>query len=190
MTPRRLLAPAAALLVASAVLAGCSSSATPETAPSIAPSDIPSSPAPEVTPSASAPVGDPTCDTIIPAATAEDFTSLGWSAQMEPFRIGSLELADGIQCKWGDQTIATDRVQVFGWAPIDETDSASAQRELVASGWRSETTSNGIYVTENPDWAIFTDADGYGITYLFGDGWVKLADTRQSLVLVEWPPVA
>ncbi len=29
--------------------------------------------------------------------------------------------------------------------------------------------------------------DGYGLTYLFGDGWVKLADTRQSLILVDTP---
>lgn len=188
MTLRRLLLPTAALVVAAVALVGCSSPSTPDSAPSIAPTDIPSSPAPEITPSETPPVGDPACDTIIPAATAADFTSLGWTAQMESFRIGSLEITDGIQCKWGDQAIATDRVQVFGWAPIDETDSSSAQRELLASGWRSESAAEGTYVTENPDWAIFTDADGYGITYLFGDGWVKLADTRQSLLLVEWPP--
>lgn len=30
-----------------------------------------------------------------------------------------------------------------------------------------------------------TDGEGYGMTYLFGDGWVKVADTKQGLVLVE-----
>lgn len=186
-SPRRSTLVVTALTLGVLALSGCTSPSAPEAAPSIAPSDVPSSPAPEITPSPEAPVGDPTCETLIPAATAADFASLGWSVQSEPFRIGSMEVADGIQCKWGDQSIATDRVQVFGWAPLDETDSASAQRELVASGWSSDRQSDGVYVTENPEWAIFTDSEGYGITYLFADGYVKLADTRQSLVLVEWP---
>lgn len=188
MTPRRTAPVAALLLGAALVLAGCSSPAEPQDAPSIAPSDVPSSPAPEVTPTEAAPAADPTCETIIPEATAADFTSLGWSAKVEPFRIGGREVPEGIQCKWGDHSIASDRVQVFGWAPIDEADAVAAERELVASGWRSETEGELVYVTENPEWAIAKDSDGYGITYLFGDGWVRLADTRQSLVLVEWPP--
>ena len=185
--PRRTAVALVALVTSAAALTACSVPAEPGTAASIAPSDLPSSPTPTITPVEEAPVGDPTCETIIPDSTAADFASLGWSVQVEPFRIGSMEITDGIQCKWGDQSIATDRVQVFGWAPIDETEASSAQRELVASGWSSEEKDDGVYVTENPDWAIFTDDDGYGITYLFGDGWVKLADTRQSLILVEWP---
>jgi hypothetical protein len=31
-----------------------------------------------------------------------------------------------------------------------------------------------------------TDEDGYGMTYLFGDGWVTLSDTKQGLLLVTW----
>ena len=32
-----------------------------------------------------------------------------------------------------------------------------------------------------------TDAEGYGITYLFGDGWVTFSDTRQGLLLIQRP---
>lgn len=170
------------------VLAGCSGPAAPQEAPAGAVTSTPSASAePEVTPTADAVAEDPTCQNIIPRATADDFVSLGWSAQSEPFRIGSIELDEGIQCKWGDQKITTDRVQMFGWARIDDTDAAAAEKELVASGWRREVGDAGTYITEDPSWAISTDGDGYGITYLFGDGWVKLADTRQSLVLVEGP---
>jgi len=177
------------LVVATAVgLAACTPPAAPQGQPSIAPTDVPSSPAPELSPTPEATSGPPTCNAIIPASTVADFTSLGWTVQIEPFRIASMEISGGVQCKWGDQKVTTDRVQLFGWAPISAADAAEAQRELVASGWKSEQAADGVYVTENPDWAIAKDANGYGMTYLFGDGWVKLADTRQSLVLVDWPP--
>lgn len=175
--------------IALATLAGCSPAATPPTAQTSAPAiEVPSTPSPDASPSAVADDDEePTCENIIPKATADDFKSLGWSSQSEPFRIGAIQLDDGIQCKWGDQKITTDRVQMFGWAAIDDADAAKAEKELVAAGWRRETGDAGTYVTENPEWAIGKDADGYGITYLFGDGWVKLADTRQSLVLVDGP---
>ena len=44
-----------------------------------------------------------------------------------------------------------------------------------------------MIVTESADTAVATDDEGYGLTYLFGDGWVKYADTKQSIALVEWP---
>ncbi|WZH36082.1 MAG: hypothetical protein PIR02_15120 [Microbacterium enclense] len=187
MTRRLALALAAAALTAVA-LTGCSAPAPVPTAAAATPSD-------GATPQASAPqestepeaAGDPTCETIIPQSTADDFLSLGWSVSAEPFRIGATEIDGGIQCKWGDQKITTDRVQMFGWAPIDEAGAAEAERDLLASGWRREDGPAGTYITENPAWAISKDSDGYGITYLFGDGWVKLADTRQSLLLVEGP---
>ena len=34
--------------------------------------------------------------------------------------------------------------------------------------------------------AVATDENGYGITYLFEAGAVKIADTKQSLLLIEW----
>ena len=43
------------------------------------------------------------------------------------------------------------------------------------------------YVTENPDYSIAVDESGFGMTYEFGDGWVTLAYTKQSLVLINRP---
>ncbi|OZD51030.1 hypothetical protein CH252_15695 [Rhodococcus sp. 06-1477-1B] len=179
---------AATGLIAALALAGCTS--TPETAPSVAASATATdAPAPDASSSAS-PTTDaiaPTCQNIIPQATADDFTSLGWTSQEEPFRIGATALEDGIQCKWGDAKVASDRVQIFGWAPIDDATAQQAEKDLVASGWKLERDSEGTYVTENPEWLGGRGVDGYGLTYLFGDGWVKFADTRQSLLLVETP---
>lgn len=186
-TSPRLIA-VAGVLAATVVLAGCTAGNAPTpTAPPV--SESPSSPAPTPDATASAlPVGDPTCETIIPADTAEDFKDLGWSAQVETFRIGQVELTDGIQCTWGDYSVATDHVQIFGWAPIEPSLADSSQSDLLADGWRREDGPEGIYITESTATAIAPDSDGYGITYLFGPGWVKIADTKQGLLLVEWPP--
>lgn len=177
----------AAVVLAAVVLTACAGPA-PETAPSVAesaagPTIAP--PAATATPASETP--DPTCENIIPQATADDFRSIGWASQEEPFRIGATALEDGIQCKWGDQKIASDRVQIFGWAPIDEATAKTAQDELIRSGWKREVEGDDVYVTENPEWLGGRGVDGYGLTYLFGDGWVKLADTRQSLILVDTP---
>ncbi len=78
-------------------------------------------------------------------------------------------------------------MQIFGWAPIDDSTAAQAVSDLTAAGWKVEKDSDGTYVTENPDWLNGRGVDGYGLTYLFGDGFVKFADTRQSLLLVDSP---
>ena len=78
-------------------------------------------------------------------------------------------------------------MQIFGWTPIDDAEAAAAEKELTASGWKVEREDEGTYVTENPEWLGGRGVDGYGLTYLFGDGWVKFADTRQSLLLVDSP---
>ena len=188
MTRARLALLAAGGAIVATALAGCTS--TPDAAPSVAASAT-TTDAPAPDPGASAtPTTDPitpTCENIIPTATADDFKSLGWTYQEEPFRIGATALDDGIQCKWGDAKVASDRVQIFGWAPIDDATAQQAEKDLVASGWKLERDGTGDYVTENPDWLGGRGADGYGLTYLFGDGWVKFADTRQSLLLVETP---
>nr|WP_307330727.1 hypothetical protein [Microbacterium sp. SORGH_AS_1204] len=178
---------AAAVVLTGAVSTACTA-ATPDAAPSVAESAAgPTIAPPPTTATPASETPDPTCENIIPQATADDFTSLGWVSQEEPFRIGATTLDDGIQCKWGDEKIASDRVQIFGWAPIDEAAAKTARDELVASGWQVEVDADGTYVTENPEWLGGRGVDGYGLTYLFGDGWVKLADTRQSLILVDAP---
>jgi len=151
------------------------------------PTPLATSPTPTASPTQStAPAGDPTCETIIPATTVADFDSVGWTARAETFRIGELEIPDGVQCVWGDFTTATDHVQIYGWAPITTEDAVDAQNALVAQGWRREETPEGLIVTESADTTVATDDEGYGLTYLFGDGWVKYADTKQGLLLVTW----
>jgi hypothetical protein len=188
----KILRPAAivALVVPLMLIAACSTPDTPEVTPTTPPpvTTAPSSPAP--TPSgggAGANPDEPTCETIIPAATVADFEEAGWTVQADVFRIGGLEIADGIECTWGDFSVATDHVQIYGWAPIDRPQADAAQAELLRSGWRREEGEGGFYITESTETAIAPDEDGYGLTYFFGDGWVTLADTKQTLVLVEWP---
>jgi len=185
---------AAVLAIAStAMLASACASPAPESNPlpsESAGAAAPESPAPEpeATPSTDPASSDePTCDTIISPATAADFDSLGWTALADSFSVASVALPEGIQCVWGDFSTATDHVQIFGWAPITDTQAKTAEAELVADGWIREDSDDGVYITENPETAVAVDEDGYGLTYLFGDGWVKYADTKQSIVLVEWP---
>ena len=192
---RHLTRLAAMLAIAStAMLASACTSSAPEPTPlasETAGAAAPASPAPEpdASPSSDAVSSDePSCDTIISPATAADFDSLGWTALADSFVVGSVALPEGIQCVWGDFSTATDHVQIFGWAPITATQAETAEGDLVADGWTREESDDGVYITENPDTAIALDGDGYGLTYLFGDGWVKYADTKQGLLLVQWPP--
>ncbi|MET0782240.1 MAG: hypothetical protein ABWZ16_12070 [Microbacterium sp.] len=174
---------AATLLVATA----CSGSAgTSDTAATPQPVETSPTPTPSAT-AAAGPAAEPKCDTIIPASTVEDFEDVGWTVRAETFRIGEIEISEGVQCIWGDFTTATEHVQIYGWAPISEDDAADAQDQLVEMGWRVEEVSAGVIVTESAETTVATDDDGYGLTYLFGDGWVKHADTKQGLLLVIWP---
>ena len=179
----------ASLVLTATLLAtsACAGTGAPNPTPRRRLQPVATSPSPEPSPTGStAPTADPTCETIIPAATVEDFDSVGWTARAEPFRIGELEIDGGVQCIWGDFTTATDHVQIYGWAPISADDADEAQNALVAQGWKVEETPEGLIVTESADTTVATDDQGYGLTYLFGDGWVKYADTKQGLLLVTW----
>ena len=189
---RRVLVAVSAALLATVVLTACAPGSSTNPDPTGAPPDSlpaePSGATPTGTPDPDANAADPTCETIIPGTTATDFLSIGWTSQSEPFRIGATEVSGGILCKWSDGSATADRVQMFGWAPIDDAAASTAVRDLTGSGWKREEGENGqVYITENPEWLGGRGVDGYGITYLFGDGWVKVADTKQSLVLIDWP---
>jgi len=136
----------------------------------------------------STPAADPTCETIIPASVVDEFEKVNWTSREDEFRVGATIVPDGIQCVWGDMTVASDHVQIYGWAPIDADAAAALQAELESQGWLREEEGSTVYITEDPAYALSTDEDGYGMTYEFGDGWVTLADTKQGLLLVKWPP--
>jgi len=151
----------------------------------------PTTPAPE--PSSTpdpepADADDPTCETLIGEAVIADFESYGWTVRAEPFYIGGFEVPGGLRCVWADfEGLAGDHGQMFGWAEISESDASQSQDELVSQGWIREDAAEGVYITESPDTAIAVDENGFGMTYLFGDGWVTFADTKQGLLLIEWP---
>ncbi|WP_345802955.1 hypothetical protein AAIB33_07705 [Microbacterium sp. AZCO] len=178
-------------IAATALLASACSSPAPEPTPEPTKTvEVTPTAGPEATPTPTADAGapdTPTCETIIPKATVADFTSLGWDYLSDPFSVGGVDLADGVQCIWGDFNTGS-APQIFGWAAITKAKAQTAQDALVAEGWRVEESPDGVYVTQSTDDATATDAEGYGLTYLFGDGWVKYADTKQGLVLIEWPP--
>jgi hypothetical protein len=185
----RLGAGAALVLAATVLLTACAG--PPSTAPDQTPTPLATEPAPEpsTTVEPEPPASDePTCETLIGESVVADFESLGWTSQAEPFYIGSFEVAEGLQCVWADfEGPAGDHGQMFGWARISDEDAASSQAELISQGWIREEGPEGIYITESPDTTISTDEEGYGMTYLFAAGWVKLADTKQGLLLIEWP---
>ncbi len=178
------------VMLTAALLTACSGSPQAEPQQTRA-APAPTAPESEPTPTPTAEpasTGDPTCETLIGPSVVADFESLGWTSQAEPFYIGSLEVVDGLQCVWADfDGPAGDHGQMFGWAQVSSEEAEPAQAELISQGWIREQAPEGVYVTESPDTRIATDDDGYGMTYLFGDGWVKLADTKQGLLLIEWP---
>lgn len=184
----RIRALAVLSLAAVAVLSGCAGSPEPATSTS-APSTAPTKPVTTPTPTeTTAPQADPACDTIIPQDVVDDFAKVKWSSISDPFTIGETELPDGILCTWGDVEVASDHVAMYGWAPIDADTATQLQSRMLQEGWVRETGSDGIYITEDKSTVAAPDDEGYGWTYLFGDGWVKFSDTKQGIVLVEWPP--
>jgi hypothetical protein len=180
----------ALVVLTAALLTACSASPEAETEPpQAAPAPTATAadptPTPTVEPASSE---DPTCETLIGPSVVAEYESVGWTSQEEPFYIGSLEVVEGLQCVWADfDGPAGDHGQMFGWAELSAEEAEPAQAELVSQGWVREDGPEGIYITESPDTTIAPDEDGYGMTYLFGDGWVKLADTKQGLLLIEWP---
>lgn len=186
-TPARLTRVAAVLAVSAVALVGCAGSPDPEITTTTAPPVVAE---PSATPTATAtPTPDaaaPTCETLIPESLIEEFESHNWSYKQDVLRVGSIVLRDGIQCVWGDYSVASDNVQIFGWAPISESEAHDARAELLGSGWQRVDDDSAEYITENPETAVATH-DGYGMTYQFGDGWLLFADTKQGLVLIERP---
>lgn len=188
MTPR-ITSTAIGILLFAVALAGCSASAPDTATPSPEaprPSDTTSS-QPVSSPSPEATQALPTCDTMISEGTVKALTDVGWSFEAEEeFVIGDVTMSDGLLCFWADYSVASDHGQLYGWSRITPEDATRAQASLLAQGWTREDGPDGIYITEDPRFSMGTDEAGYGMTYLFGDGWVKFADTREGLILIDW----
>lgn len=188
MTPRILPAIAGLALVLVA-LSACTSPSPSTTSPtpteSAAQGDT--STAPTTSPSSEGPPEGLSCESMISARTVAALSDAGWSAETKEFVVGGVELPEGLLCFWADYTVGSDNGQLYGWSSISSADAKVAEQALLDEGWTREDGSDGIYVTEDIEYSMGTDEDGYGMTYLFGDGWVRLADTRQGLILIEWP---
>lgn len=186
MIPRIMSAAAGALLllVALTACAAPTESAPSPTPDAVAPTSVP---APEPA-SSSEPEhpADLTCESMISAGTVSAFTDTGWTAKPKEFVVGGVKLTDGLLCFWADYSVASDHGQLYGWAALSPEEAAEAQAGLLDEGWKREDGTDGVYFTEDPQYAMGLDDDGYGMTYLFGDGWVRFADTRQGLILIEW----
>jgi len=188
-TPRPL---ALGALLAAAILTACAAPSEPEAERTPTPkatASAPPTPAATTEPAGEEdpePSGEPTCETIITAGTVEGLTSQGWTSKQEELRIGDQLFDEGLLCLWSDFSAPSDHGQMYGWAPLDAEAANSAQSTLQAEGWLRSSEGGSVFFTEDPDVAIATDENGFGMTYEFGDGWVKLADTKQGLLLIEW----
>lgn len=190
MLAPRILGATAALVLSAVVLSACGSAAEAapeETGNAATPTTAAPAPSETSAPEPTA-AADPTCETLIAESVVATFESYGWTAQESPLYIGSTEIDGGLQCMWADfGGPAGDHGQMFGWAEISDDDAETAQDELLSQGWRLEEDGAAVYITESPETVIAPDENGYGITYYFADGQVKAADTKQGLLLIEWP---
>lgn len=178
----RALSTGSALIGAALLLTSCAASL-----PAVGPdSEAPrASAAPTPTTIATIAPEDATCENMLSDDTVAEFAETGWTVREDPFVILDLELPDGIACTWGDFSSPTnDDLILFGWSPITAEEAATVSDSLVAEGWIREEEGGAVVVTEDPELALRVDEQGYGMTYRFGDGWVSVSDTKQSLDLI------
>lgn len=192
MTPRTTLATGALTIALALTLTSCAAPAEqPASAPPASTSTEPTSPpatsaapddAPEKT---SPPAGEPTCENIISEGTVDALESEGWTYQQQEFHIGETAVENGLLCMWADFETASDHGQMYGWGEIDAQTADKAMTGLQWDGWIRSTEGGATYFTEDPDSAFATDDEGFGMTYAFGEGWVRFADTKQGLLLID-----
>ncbi|MDQ4212480.1 hypothetical protein [Microbacterium capsulatum] len=185
----RVLLPAVLAAGLIAVATACSQGApAPKTPPSAtSTAEANGSGTPSASPAAkpAASNGPLTCDTLITPDTVAALKKQGWAAKQREFSFGPNVLPGGLQCIWADQTQASDHGLLYGWAPISASDAQGREAQLVAEGWIREDNARGVYITADPRYSLSKDDQGYGMTYLFSDGWVTVSDTKQGLVLIQ-----
>ena len=166
----------------------CGGGASPGVTAKPTPDATSTVPEPAAQPSTDAPATPPaalSCETLIPSDTVAALHKQGWAAMKRDFVFGPDALPGGIECLWSDPATASDRGLLYGWAPISSAEAKARQEQLIASGWTREDSDRGVYITADPRASLSKDEDGYGMTYLFGPGWVTVSDTKQGLVLIE-----
>ena len=187
MIPRIPLAAATALLLAVS-LAACAQEPAPARTPTATPSAVQTSaPVAEEPTADPEPAEAPTCETLITPDYVSTLSDLGWSPKQSEFRVGETVIESGIQCTWAAWEEVSDQVQFFAWGELAPDQATAIQSELLSQGWQRENEDGALYFTEPAESAFQTDENGYGMTYQFGDGWVKFADTKQSLILIDRP---
>ncbi|WP_243074644.1 hypothetical protein [Microbacterium sp. SS28] len=171
-------------------------SATPTATPApttTTPTDA-ASPSPTLTPVA--PPAVATCETISTAEFQAMMAQNGWvSWETQDEQIGARpfdRFPDGapagqIVCRWGESPdLATDNIEDLAWAPIGTDAAVAAQAALVDEGFERIEAPEGVYLAlvGAGDWS---DAEGYGETYLFTDDDVRWARTKADVVFVTAP---
>ncbi len=185
MTPRLPLAVASIALIA--LTSACSAhTPSPTKQPTKPSATTPAATVAPTPPPTEKPAADPTCETIISPGTVEGLKSQHWTPKQDEFRVGDIVVDGGILCMWADYSVASDHGQMYGWAPASPELIDKLRSSLNQAGWQKIDDAAGDYLTEDPNHAFSTDEDGYGMTYQFGDGWVKVADTKQGLILIDW----
>ena len=138
-----------------------------------------------VTPS-TAPAVAPTCEQLAEPALLDWLHDGGYTPTASTFVIGDLSLEPGVRCLWAIPDVGTDSIVLHAWGEISDQDAPTAIASLADKGWVTERGDIGTYVTD-PGGGPQQDAEGYVTTYLFGDGWVTLADVKAGLAEIVRP---
>lgn len=187
---RRILPTFAAVGITALLLTSCAGGTAPAPASTddvAAPTTAPSAAEPTAAPSPTVTAGALTCESLISSELLAQFDAQGWTAKQSPLSAGGVTLTEGLQCMWGDYTVGSGNVMIFGWAPITADEATRMQRGLESEGWLREEEGGALYITEDPERSPTIDVNGYGMTYQFGDGWVMVADLKQNLLLIQRP---
>ncbi|MFT3799441.1 nitrate ABC transporter substrate-binding protein [Microbacterium sp.] len=183
----RLTAPAA-LALAAVLFTGCGAAADPtptETGNASTPTAAATTTAePTVAPTVDA--AEVTCESILGDDLLAQFAAQGWTFKEAPLVVGGVT-TDGIECTWANYDVPSGNLMIFGWGQLTEAEAEKAAQQLESEGWSREDAVDGFYITEDPTQALTTDAEGYGMTYQFGDGWVTVSDVKEGLLLIVRP---
>jgi hypothetical protein len=166
---RRLSLAPAAIALATALLAGCAMTGSPETgaSPAATPTTTPTS-----TPVTTSLPGIPeTCEDLVDDATLADYAAGGYTlsadfeqrAAVEGWPIRAFVAYGGLLCQWGYP--ASDASDAYGYAPITAEQAEEQRQGLLAEGFASSDALGGTvlqlaseYVTE---YYLFVDGSWY-----------------------------